>query len=62
METRTETTTMKNGTAPAAVKAAPKKTNFKFLIVFAILVIGAGAFGITSYIHGKHHEETDDLR
>src|SRR3954454_15166726 len=62
METRTETTTVKaNGTA-APVVVAPKKRNYKFIIILAILVIGGGAFGITKYIHGQHHEETDDAQ
>src|SRR4051812_33395920 len=62
METRTETTTVKaNGTA-APVVVAPKKRNYKFIIILAILVIGGGAFGITKFIHGQHHEETDDAQ
>jgi membrane fusion protein (multidrug efflux system) len=42
-------------------KAAPKKSN-TFVIVLTLLVIGGGAFGITKYIHGQHHEETDDAQ
>lgn len=41
---------------------APKKSNKGFIIVLLLLVIGGGAFGITKYIHGQHHEETDDAQ
>ena len=41
-------------------KQEPKKRNKGFLIVLILLVIGGGWFGISKYIHGKHHEETDD--
>ena len=40
----------------------PKKSNKGFIIVLALLVIGGGTFGITKYIHGLHHEETDDAQ
>jgi membrane fusion protein (multidrug efflux system) len=39
-----------------------KKRNPVFMIILAILIIGGGWFGITKYIHGKHHEETDDAQ
>lgn len=42
--------------------AAPKKRNFRFVIVLGILVLGGGIFGITKYIHSLHHEETDDAQ
>lgn len=42
--------------------AAPKKRNMRFVIVLGILVIGGGAFGITKYVHGLHHEETDNAQ
>ena len=40
-------------------QAAPKKRNPGFIIVLALLVIGGGWFGISKYIHGLHHEDTD---
>ncbi len=40
----------------------PRKKNFGFILVLIFLVIGGGTFGITKYIHGKHHEETDDAQ
>ncbi|WP_291909406.1 HlyD family secretion protein [Chitinophaga sp. CB10] len=42
--------------------SAPKKRSKGFVIVLAALVIGGGAFGITKYIHGQHHEETDNAQ
>ncbi|KIC94095.1 HlyD family secretion protein [Flavihumibacter solisilvae] len=39
-----------------------KKLNLRFIIVFAALVLGGGAFGLTKYIHAQHHEETDDAQ
>jgi len=47
--------------APAA-PANNKKRSKTFIIVLALLLIGGGWFGITKYIHGKHHEETDDAQ
>ncbi|MBL0745094.1 HlyD family secretion protein [Chryseolinea lacunae] len=43
------------------METKPKK-NKRFAIVLGVLVIAGGAFGITKYIHGKHHEETDDAQ
>lgn len=39
-----------------------KKRNPIFLIILSILVIGGAWFGISKYIHGQHHEETDDAQ
>ena len=39
-----------------------KKRNPIFLIILCILVIGGAWFGISKYIHGQHHEETDDAQ
>ncbi|MBO9728841.1 MAG: HlyD family secretion protein [Chitinophaga sp.] len=41
---------------------APKKKSKGFVIVLAALVLGGGAFGISKYIHGQHHEETDNAQ
>lgn len=44
-------------------QAEPRKKRSKtFLIVLILLVVAGGAFGITKYIHGLHHEETDDAQ
>jgi len=45
-------TTNKNG----------RKRNPVFIIILELLIIGGGWFGISKYIHGKHHEETDDAQ
>ena len=43
-------------------KAAPKKKSKTFIIVLALLLILGGWFGLTKYVHGQHHEETDDAQ
>lgn len=40
----------------------PKKRNKTFIIILILLVVVGGYFGITSYLHGQHHEETDDAQ
>ena len=46
------------------IKKSPesKKRNKTFIIVLAVLVIAGGWFGISKYIRGQHHEETDDAQ
>ena len=39
-----------------------KKRNPVFIIILVILIVGGGWFGVTKYVHGKHHEETDDAQ
>src|ERR1700745_475818 len=39
-----------------------KKRNPVFIIILGILIVGGGWFGISKYIHSKHHEETDDAQ
>lgn len=41
---------------------APKKKNKGFIIALVLLVLVGGTFGVTKYIHGLHHEETDDAQ
>ncbi|AYB29852.1 HlyD family secretion protein [Chryseolinea soli] len=43
------------------METKPKK-NKRFAIVLGVLVIAGASFGITKYIHGQHHEETDDAQ
>ncbi len=43
-------------------QTAPKKRNPVFIIILAILVIGGSWFGIQKYVHGLHHEETDNAQ
>lgn len=52
----TNTTNEKNG------EQAPRKKSKGFIIVLFLLVAGGTWFGLTKYIHGKHHEETDDAQ
>ncbi|GAO41270.1 HlyD family secretion protein [Flavihumibacter petaseus] len=42
--------------------SGPQKRNKTFIFVLAALVIAGGWFGISKYVHGKHHEETDDAQ
>jgi membrane fusion protein (multidrug efflux system) len=45
-------------------KTAPEKKGRSkvFIIVLVLLLLGGGTFGISKYIHGLHHEETDDAQ
>lgn len=61
METQTTTAAHKSGNSIPGNQAPPKK-NYRFIIVLTILVIGAGIFGVTKYIHAQHHEETDNAQ
>jgi membrane fusion protein (multidrug efflux system) len=42
--------------------AAPKKKSNGFVIALILLVVVGGTFGTMKYIHGLHHEETDDAQ
>lgn len=52
------------GTSPQnAVETGPKKKRSKvFTIILIFLILGGGWFGVTKYLHGLHHEETDDAQ
>src|SRR3954471_2517937 len=39
-----------------------QKKNKVFATVLIVLVVLGAIFGITKYIHGKHHEETEDAQ
>jgi membrane fusion protein (multidrug efflux system) len=39
-----------------------KKTNKKFILIFTILIIVGGTYGIYKYVHSKSHETTDDAQ
>lgn len=43
-------------------EAEPKKKSKVFLIILILMILLGGWFGITKYIHGQHHEETDDAQ
>ncbi len=40
----------------------PKKKSKGFVIALVVLVAVGGTFGVSKYIHGLHHEETDDAQ
>jgi len=44
------------------VNQKAKKRNPIFLVILILLVIVGAWFGISKYIHGQHHEETDDAQ
>src|SRR5437868_9010391 len=58
-ETMNEKQTTGNGEAPAPT---PKKRSKGFLIVLIGLVIAGGWFGISKYLHGLKHEETENAQ
>lgn len=39
-----------------------KKTNKKFLLIFAVLILVGGTYGIYKYVHSLAHEGTDDAQ
>jgi len=39
-----------------------KKTNKKFILIFAVLIILGGTYGVYKYIHSLSHEGTDDAQ
>ncbi|RZJ69725.1 HlyD family secretion protein [Flavobacterium sp.] len=39
-----------------------KKTNKKFMLIFGVLILVGGTFGIYKYIHSLSHESTDDAQ
>lgn len=39
-----------------------KKTNKKFLLIFAVLILVGGTYGIYKYMHSLAHEGTDDAQ
>jgi membrane fusion protein, multidrug efflux system len=42
--------------------SAPQKKSKGFIIALIVLVLAGTAFGLTKYIHGLHHEETEDAQ
>ncbi|MEO8854584.1 MAG: biotin/lipoyl-binding protein, partial [Ginsengibacter sp.] len=43
-------------------EAEPKKRSKVFLIILILMILVGAWFGITKYIHGQHHEDTDDAQ
>lgn len=46
----------------APMPEAPKKRSKTFLIVLILFVLLGGWFGISTYLHNQHHQETDDAQ
>ena len=62
-QAQNETKNAAHTPAMAAVETeAPKKKSNGFAIALVVLVLVGGTFGVTKYIHGQHHEETDDAQ
>ncbi len=64
MENQTSEATLNYDTTGEISEGAPKKRKIskRFLIVFTIMILGGGAFGLVKYLHAQHHEETDDAQ
>src|SRR4051794_4922157 len=54
-------TNEKRETSTITTPAKPKRS-IVFPIILLLLIVGAAWFGISKYVHGKHHEETDDAQ
>lgn len=39
-----------------------KKTNKKFIIIFSVLILLGGTYGVYKYVHSLSHESTDDAQ
>ncbi len=57
-----QTGTKPHQTFPPQEQEAPKKKSKGFIIALIVLVLAGGTFGSVKYIHGLHHEETDDAQ
>ena len=58
-----EQNTTETQTTKAISQNEPTKKRSKvFIIILVLLIIFGGWFGITKYVHSKHHEETDDAQ
>src|SRR4051795_13527724 len=46
------------------IKSTPAKAKRSkvFPIILLLLILGGAWFAISKYVHGKHHEETDDAQ
>lgn len=45
-----------------AEAAGKKSGNRRFALVFIVLILIGGTYGIIKYLHAQHHEETDDAQ
>ena len=61
--TTSSVTPVYNAGADDAAATPPKrKLNKRFIVVLMLLVLVGGSFGLYSFLHGQHHEETDDAQ
>lgn len=53
-----------NGHASEASEPEQKKRKIskRFVVVFVLMLVLGGTFGVTKFIHAQHHEETDDAQ
>lgn len=51
-----------NQAQPQAAEEAKKPKSKRFAIVFGLLVIVGGTYGVIKYMHAQKHEETDDAQ
>ncbi|GEO07991.1 HlyD family secretion protein [Segetibacter aerophilus] len=52
---------LKKETVTTTTVAKPKRSKV-FPIILLLLIVAGGWFGTSKYIHGQHHEETDDAQ
>ena len=62
MQSEKEEASSNNETGDEIIAAQPKKKSKIFLIILIVMILLGGWFGITKYVHGQHHEETDDAQ
>ncbi|WP_118972861.1 HlyD family secretion protein [Taibaiella koreensis] len=51
-----------NQAQPQAAEEAKKPKSKRFAIVFGVLVVVGGTYGVIKYMHAQKHEETDDAQ
>ncbi len=51
-----------NQAQPQAAEEAKKPKSKRFAIVFGLLVLVGGTYGVIKYMHAQKHEETDDAQ
>jgi membrane fusion protein (multidrug efflux system) len=62
MQSEKEEASSNNEPGEEIIAAQPKKKSKFFLIILIVMILLGAWFGITKYVHGQHHEETDDAQ
>ena len=62
MQSEKEEASSNKETGEEIIAAQPNKKSKIFLIILIVMILLGGWFGITKYVHGLHHEETDDAQ